>query len=410
MQELKYNLFNAYYEARRNKRNTHNQIMFEINYEEKLWELYDDLQNGNYKVGKSIAFVIDEPVKREIFAADFRDRIIHHLLFYYINPILEPQFIDDSYSCRRGKGTLMGIQRAYEHMKLASCNFTKTAYILKLDIQGYFMSINKDRLTEKLGAMIPEEFFLQSRKIQTNGNVSEDLDFNSLFTLLETVIYNNPVSGCSIKGSYSDWKALPDSKSLFKATPNCGLPIGNLTSQLFSNVYLNAFDHYVKEFLKIESYGRYVDDFYIFHQSKETLQNILVKCKRFLAREGLVLHPKKIYLQHYSKGFQFLGAYIKPHRIYIGKKTAKRFKSKVFHYKSNICQRELSLKNIQDMRASLNSYLGIMSHYNTYHLRLKTLFRYPSCTFLKYGYFSRNCSKITIYPTVLEIHLHEIVE
>ncbi|MEI7489090.1 MAG: reverse transcriptase/maturase family protein, partial [Chryseobacterium sp.] len=313
MQELKYNLFNAYYEARRNKRNTHNQIKFEINYEEKLWELYDDLQNGNYKVGKSIAFVIDEPVKREIFAADFRDRIIHHLLFHYINPILEPQFIDDSYSCRRGKGTLMGIQRAYKHMKLASCNFTKTAYILKLDIQGYFMSINKDKLIEKLRAMIPEDTFLQSRKIQTNGNANEDLDFNSMFTLLERIIKNDPVSGCSIKGSYSDWEALPDSKSLFRAKPNCGLPIGNLTSQLFSNVYLNTFDHYVKEFLEIEAYGRYVDDFYIFHHSKEDLQNILVKCKRFLAKEGLMLHPKKIYLQHYSKGFQFLGAYIKPH-------------------------------------------------------------------------------------------------
>ena len=317
MQELKYNLFNAYYEARKNKRNTHNQLRFEIDYEQKLWELYDDIRKGNYKVGKSIAFIIDEPVRREIFAADFRDRIVHHLLFNYINSILEPQFIDDSYSCRKGKGTSWGIQRAYEQMKEESCNFTTSIYVLKLDIQGYFMSINKKRLVEKLRLMISEEAFILSRQLETNGNAGNDISFRSLFSLLEKVIYNDPIYNCVIKGRVSDWKELPDSKSLFKTSANCGLPIGNLTSQLFSNVYLNSFDHYIKEFLKIESYGRYVDDFYIFHSSKEELLGILVKCKSFLVKEGLILHPKKIYLQHYTKGFQFLGAYIKPHRIYI---------------------------------------------------------------------------------------------
>ena len=232
MQELKYNLFNAYYEARKNKRNTHNQLRFEIDYEQKLWELYDDIRKGNYKVGKSIAFIIDEPVMREIFAADFRDRIVHHLLFNYINSILEPQFIDDSYSCRKGKGTSWGIQRAYEQMKEESCNFTKSIYVLKLDIQGYFMSINKKRLVEKLRLMISEEAFILSRQLETNGNAGNDISFRSLFSLLEKVIYNDPIYNCVIKGRVTDWKELPDSKNLFKTSANCGLPIGNLTSQL----------------------------------------------------------------------------------------------------------------------------------------------------------------------------------
>ncbi|WP_415579509.1 RNA-directed DNA polymerase, partial [Elizabethkingia anophelis] len=136
-----------------------------------------------------------------------------------------------------------------------------------------------------------------------------------------------------MKGKLSDWNGLPNSKSLFKSKKGCGLPIGNLTSQLFSNVYLNSFDHYLKNELGVKYYGRYVDDFYIFHRSKNYLKYIMRESRNYLLKEGLELHPKKIYLQHYSKGFQFLGTYIKPHRIYIGKRTARNFKKRIEYYK-----------------------------------------------------------------------------
>ena len=130
MNQLKINLFEAYYSARKNKRNTINQLRFEINYEQELFKLYDEIKNKTYKVGKSIAFIINKPVQREIFAASFRDRVVHHLIFNYMNPILEPQFIQNSYSCRKGKGTLYGIKQASGYLKEVSDNYTKDAYIL----------------------------------------------------------------------------------------------------------------------------------------------------------------------------------------------------------------------------------------------------------------------------------------
>ncbi|MCL1689400.1 hypothetical protein CMT57_06430 [Elizabethkingia anophelis] len=304
MQGLKYRLFNAYYEARKNKRSIINQLLFEIDYEEKLWHLYRDIKYSKYEIGQSIAFIVNNPVKREIFAANFRDRIVHHLLVGYINPVLEPQFIDDSYSCRKGKETLYGIYRAYESLKKVTDNSTQDAYIMKLDIKGYFMSINKDNLYEKLKVMVNEELFNQECNFyrNENGNEKEELDYTSLFELLGKVIYNRVEYNCYIKGSHSDWTDLPESKSLFKSNENCGLAIGNVTSQLFSNVYLNAFDHYIKEELGVKYYGRYVDDFYIFHRSKSYLKYLMKKCKEYLLGEGLEVHPSKIYLQHYTKG------------------------------------------------------------------------------------------------------------
>ncbi|WP_374465592.1 reverse transcriptase/maturase family protein [Chryseobacterium sp.] len=399
--ELKNNIFQAYYEARKNKRHTRNQLLFEIEYESKLLALYSEIKNGTYKVGKSIAFIVEEPVKREIFAADFRDRIVHHLLFMYINPILESAFIEDSYSCRKGRGTLFGIQRAYEYLSKVSHNFTRNAYILKLDIQGYFMNINKNILLSKLRTTITSQKYIESRRKISDDNLDGILDYDAMFNLLELVIKNDPTNNCFIKGSLSDWEELPESKSLFKASPHCGLPIGNLTSQLFSNVYLNDFDHYIKESLGLEYYGRYVDDFYIFHSDKNYLKYILSECKKFLLQEGLEIHPKKIYLQHYAKGFQFLGVYIKPHRIYIGKRTAGKFKKMIYAYKKQTEENQhYSAEDLRKMRAVLNSYLGLMSHYKTYRLRYNLIFKKAPNVFDQYGFFSNDLKKIVLYPNL----------
>ncbi|WP_337059219.1 RNA-directed DNA polymerase, partial [Elizabethkingia meningoseptica] len=133
-------------------------------------------------------------------------------------------------------------------------------------------------------------------------------------------------------------------------------------------------DHYLKNELGVKYYGRYVDDFYIFHRSKNYLKYIMRESRNYLLKEGLELHPKKIYLQHYSKGFQFLGTYIKPHRIYIGKRTARNFKKRIEYYKQVIVNRDLSFNELEEFRSVLNSYLGMLSHYSTYRLRFKTLF------------------------------------
>lgn len=136
-------LFHAYFECRKNKRNTANALAFEIDYENNLVQLCKEINSGTYKIGRSIAFIVDKPVKREIFAADFRDRVVHHLIIGKLNHLFEKQFIYDSYSCRVGKGTHFGIQRIDKFIRQCSSNYTKDCYILKLDLQGFFMSINK---------------------------------------------------------------------------------------------------------------------------------------------------------------------------------------------------------------------------------------------------------------------------
>lgn len=189
----------------------------------------------------------------------------------------------------------------------------------------------------------------------------------------------------------SDWKNLPTSKSLFHSEPSCGLPIGNLTSQLFSNVYLHCFDKWIKTSCQIKYYGRYVDDFFIIDNNKEYLITLLAEIKDYLvSNDKLVVHPKKIYLQHYSKGFLFLGAYIKPNRTYIGNKTKIKFKALVFEYANYFEKKTVNEQTVLKFRSSINSYLGIMKHYKTYNLKLKILFKKQPNPLYNNGFFTPN--------------------
>jgi retron-type reverse transcriptase len=246
--KLLVDLFQAYFDARKNKRNTINALNFERHFESSLFALYDEIIEVRYEPKPSICFIVDRPVKREIFAADFRDRVVHHLIYNYISPIFEKSFINDSYSCRKNKGTHYGIKRMDHFIHSCSQNYRKDCYILKLDISGYFMAINKPLLFKKV----------KSELIKNVGKIGFDLDL--VLPLIHKTIFNDPKKNCLIRGSKIDWKGLPKTKSLFHARKNCGLPIGNLTSQLFGNVYLNEFDHFVKKDLQIRYYGRYMDD------------------------------------------------------------------------------------------------------------------------------------------------------
>jgi hypothetical protein len=235
-------------------------------------------------------------VKREIFAADFRDRVVHHFIYNYIAPLFERLFINDAYSCRIGKGVHYGVNRVEYFFRSCSRNYTRDAWVLKLDILGYFMSIRKSLLYRQIDETVHE--------------VERWADFNLelALRLIHQTIFNDPRKNCIIKGRRTDWNGLPASKSLFNARPDCGLPIGNLTSQLFANIYLNEFDHFVKRDLAIRYYGRYVDDFVLVHHDKEYLLSLIPRIRHYLAENlFLTLHPNKVYLQHLSKGVRYLG-------------------------------------------------------------------------------------------------------
>ena len=199
-------------------------------------------------------------------------------------------------------------------------------------------------------------------------------DINLVIELLEKVIFNAAAENCFIKGKKKDWKGLPNNKSLFHSPKNSGLPIGNLTSQVFANFYMHAFDSYVKNELGISYYGRYVDDFVLVHPNKEFLKALLTKLSSFLsANLQLTLHPNKIYLQHYSKGVKFLGTIIKPNRIYIANRTKGNFYHALKNYNDMIKSSPIDDEQLNSFVSCVNSYLGIMKHYKTYRLRKRML-------------------------------------
>jgi len=360
--QLLTDLFRAYYCARKNKRKTINALRFELNFESRLFRLYEDILQRKYQISRSICFISFKPVKREIFAGDFRDRIIHHLIFNYISPIFERVFINDAYSCRVGRGTSYGINRIDYFIRVCSDNYKSDCYILKLDIKGYFMAIDKTILYKKI-----ETVLLRYQSI-----VKQDI--NLVLWLIRKVIFHDSKLNCYIKGQSRDWLGLPKSKSLFYAKQNKGLPIGNLTSQLFGNVYLNDFDHFIVYGLGCKYYGRYVDDCIIVHQEKDFLKSLIPKIREYLAQDTeLELHPNKIYLQHYTKGVVFLGAIIKPYRRYIRNRTKGNWHRAIGEWHSRFVNQSNTFTKAEweNFASSMNSYFGIMRSCNSYKLRHK---------------------------------------
>ncbi len=354
-------LFKAYYECRKHKRRTVNALAFELNFEQELIRLWQEINSDTYKIGRSIAFVVQKPVQREVFAADFRDRIVHHFVMSKLNSLFESFFIEDSYSCRKGKGILYGVNRISSKLEACSEAFTRDCYVMKLDIRSFFMKIDKNILYHRLLEFISENYQHPDKRI--------------ILRLVKQIIYNAPENNCHIKGKRSDWNGLPFYKSLFWAEKFRGLPIGNLTSQIFANFYLNALDRYVTEELKIEHYGRYVDDFVLIHQDKAVLLEAREKINAFLQKRlGLSLHPQKFYLQHWSKGVSFIGAIIKRHCIYVGNRSKGNLYQKInIHLPRLLKSVKSFLSGLPSFVSSVNSYLGAMRHYNTYKLRCKIL-------------------------------------
>lgn len=374
----------AYYDCRKRKRNTVNALEFEVNYEQHCVDLWREINEHRYKPRRSIAFVVEHPVKREIFAADFRDRVVHHLISRRIYPLLEKQFLPDSYSTQKGKGTLYGIQRIEQHIKDCSENYTRDCWIMKLDIAGFFMNIAKDKLYETIKEFLETHY--------TGG------DLQILMYLLWETIYNRPEKNCIRKVPRWRWKGLPSNKTLFGSQGKRGLPIGNLTSQLLALLYLDRLDHLVTGAWGVPHYGRYVDDMVMVHPDKGQLLAVRKKIASHLQGLGLYLHPKKMYLQHYTKGVSFIGGVIKPGRKYIANRTVAKLFAKIHWY--NSVMTELTTVNRLEQEkwmACMNSYLGMLRHYDSNRLYSRIIKRI-SPPWYRYAYITKRglCVKICI--------------
>lgn len=376
-------LFQAYFDCRKNKRNTLNALQFEKKLEHNVFQLIDEIYTNQYKIGRSIAFLVHSPVKREVFAADFRDRVVHHWLINKLNPLFENLFIPDSYACRVGKGTHYGIKRADFFIKTCSENYSHDCYILKLDIQGFFMHINRIILFDLLVRFINENY----------NNSDKEL----VVRITRQIVFNDPTKNCFIKGNRKQWNDLPRNKSLFHSPKDCGLPIGNLTSQVFANFYLHQLDKFITSELEIKFYGRYVDDFFIVHPDKEYLKSLIPQISNFLLLTlQLTLHPKKIYLQHYTKGVQFLGSVIKPNRIFIANRTKGNFYRAIQKQNEVINQRKPAKEDLDHFISSMNSYLGILKHFKTFRIRKRVISLHLSKKWLNDVYLGGGFTKFVL--------------
>lgn len=353
--KLKIDLLTAFFKAKQHKGQKTYIKCFENNLSENIDKLCEDIYNRNYIAEPSTCFIIDHPKKREVFAAKFRDRIVHHLYYEYTHEIFERTFISDSYSCIKNRGTHYGIDRLEHHIKACSNNHQELCYCLKMDIKGYFINMNKNILLD----------IVKQTLNKYENKFSNVLDFELLYYLSEQIIKLDPTLNCEFKCTKENYIGLPKSKTLFYSPKNCGLPIGNLTSQLFSNVYLNVLDQYVKRELKCKHYGRYVDDFYIIDKDKEKLKLFIDNIRCFLKEKlKLDLQEGKTKITTNFQGVEFLGAYLKPFRRYISNQSLRRMKQKLnSHDKKNITHEVNS--NI--------SYIGILSHYKTFNIK-KQLF------------------------------------
>ena len=344
-------LFKAYYDARRNKRNTPSQLRFELDLETNLIELYHELKNREYKPSPSVCFIVQDSVKREVFASEFRDRVVHHLYYNYVSKLFDRQFVYDSYSCRKGKGTLLGIERLQHHIRSVSNNYTRKAYILKLDIHGYFMSINRAKLCEIVHEMV--------ERVQLPESI-----YNIVCYLTDIITMKDPMLDAKIRGNQQDWQDLPPSKCLRCSPVGVGMPIGDLTSQLFSNVFLNKLDWFITKTLGFKHYGRYVDDFYIVDVDKNRLKEAKVRINDMLSTMGLFLHPKKVRIQTIFQPFAYLGAVIHPYYRHCSFKTMRKFRGYKRCYinirKNSAIDTHL---DVHQCLSSLNSYIGYLNHF-----------------------------------------------
>ena len=337
------NLFLAAKKASRGKRFRSDVLVFNDRLETNLLKLRDELLSGEYEPGAYTPFwIIDKGKKRFISRAPFKDRVIHHALNNVIEPLFEPTFITDCYANRSGKGTHKALDRAQTFC-------ARNRYVLKCDIAKYFASIDHELLKRAI------------RKKIADSKILKLIDL-----IIDSSNEQEPV-----------YWIFPGDDLITPIERRKGIPIGNLTSQFFANLYLNGFDHYVKESLHCRYYLRYVDDFLCVDDNKERLFEIKERMSDYLGSLRLVLHPKKSRVFPTRIGVPFLGYRIYPTHRRLSKKNSMAFRKRLKIFQSEY---RTGQKSLADITISVRSWIAHASHADTYRLRNSIL---SSATFTK---------------------------
>ena len=331
------NLFNAYLKARKGKQSIPAVAEFTLNLETELLSLQQELTDFTYQPGRYRLFTIYERKKRQIAAAPFRDRVVHHALMNIIEAPIDLRFIFDSYACRQGKGVHAAVNRYQQWSK-------HYPYVLKMDIEQYFPSIDHQLLKAKL------RYYLKD---------------NYVLTLLDRIIDTTP-EACG----RPDFYYFPGDDLITHTEQTTGLPIGNLTSQFFANLYLDGVDHFIKQKLRVRAYLRYVDDLVILGRNKVQLHEMRENIRERLAEDRLRLHPRKAHIYHTARGIDLFGYQVFPHKRKLRNDNGHDFQRRL--RKMARLYHEGAL-DWEEIHPRVRSWIGHAIHGETKGLR-KTLF------------------------------------
>ncbi len=331
-------LLNAFNKARLGRRYKNDVMLFNSNLEENLIDLQNHLIHKTYEVGKYYEFYVYEPKKRLIMSLPFRDRVLQWAIYLVLNPIFTKSYILDSHGCITGKGIHSAVSRLRYWLRIVNKKPEKY-YYLKLDISKYYYRIDHDVLINIIRKKIDDE---------------------DLIWLLEKIIKSEDQPfGLPLGSTFSD-----SEERLF----NKGMPIGNLTSQMFANIYLNELDQYVKHELKAKYFIRYMDDMIILHQDKKILYDYKKSIEAFLENELKLNLNNKTAIRPISLGIDFVGYKVWPTHTKLRKTSALKMKRRL-----KVVQKDFSRNKIDFDRANatVQSYLGILKHCDSYNLKNK---------------------------------------
>jgi hypothetical protein len=345
-------MFQAYLACRQDKRNKPSALKFELDHEANLMALVSELRERRYKPSTSICFYTLKPKCREVFAADFRDRVVHHLVYNALLSDWERVFIHHSYACRLEKGTHAAAQALQKFLRQLTANGKYPAHFLKMDVQNFFMTIDRRKLFEMLAKRCHDP---------------------ELLWLLHVIVFHDPTKDYEMQDRDNLRQHLPPHKSLFHAKPFCGLPIGNLTSQFFANVYLNELDQFVKHVLKCRFYLRYVDDLVLLDPDLEKLRYWQHAITDFTgAKLALAMNAKATRLGPAAGGVDFAGFIVRHDYLLVRRRVVGNLKAqlrqasrRLYHPHAEYTLFHFDAEALPKLFATVNSYLGHFQHAQT---------------------------------------------
>ena len=397
----------AYADCISNKMTSEQCTLYRL-HEDDLVSLMMECEERKYEPYTSTCFIVTRPKLREIFAANFRDRIVQHWICLRIEPLLETRFKaqeDVSWNCRKGKGTQRAVHALRNDILQVSDNYHRDAWVGRFDIRSFFMSIDIEVL-ERLTIAFVRKYYK-----------ADDLEL--LVYLLQVTIRHRPQDDCYKRGDVNLWEKLPPHKSLFNASRCRGMPIGNITSQLLANFYMSFLDGYMMTLCKDmgAKYERFVDDFAVVCRKKEEVLLLRDKAEKFLKDNlHLTLHRDKVYIQHATKGVYFVGGVIKMHRLYLANRTTGGMVNMLRELQGYIAQiKNYALADayvLEHYESSINSYMGFTIDKNAYALKRRVI-KQECPMFFKYFYVKGRFLAVRLikrYRVKQQLKLREIYE